>query len=75
MKNTLKLKIKLICKNEIDINSVLTKKINENKIDINSVKVINSNGQPVNLHHFVLMNYNALSLCFYELQRIVTLTV
>ena len=36
-------------------------------------KAVNSNGQPVTLHHFALMNYNALSLCLHELQRIVTL--
>jgi hypothetical protein len=29
MKNTLRLKIKLICKNKIDINSILMKKINQ----------------------------------------------
>jgi hypothetical protein len=37
------------------------------------VKAVNSNGQPITLHHFVLMNYNALSLCPHELQCIVTL--
>jgi hypothetical protein len=38
-----------------------------------SVKAVNLNSQPITLHHFAPMNYNALSLCPYELQRIVIL--